>query len=166
MKALPSILFVALAYPAFAQVRFVSLTAEPGQSNTVEIAAGETAHMVSSVRIGDFDALGVERDGLRWEWRPSYADLGPVKDPLIVAGPARFTLQSPGTPGAVCTFRVTPDAASPTTAEVVPPGTGGARVELQCSTNLVNWQTATNGIYTNQPAAKFFRIRLDRIPPN
>ncbi len=50
-------------------------------------------------------------------------------------------------------------------AAVVAKGAGGTATTLLCGTNLVAWSTALSGAYTNQPAAKFFRIRLDRIQP-
>ena len=80
--------------------------------------------------------------------------------PLIIAGPA--TLELRGSAG-IATFRLTPESYPPDQAVLVAPGAGGAAITLECSTNLVAWQTATNGIYTNQPAAKFFRIRAERI---
>lgn len=166
MKTLITLGLLVSGFSAFGQARFVSLICEPGRTNALEIASGETAHLISFGLAEESGTLGIERDGLRWTWQPNYASLGVVKDPIIVAGPARFTLRSSYQPGGICTFRITPDAVSPTTTEVIPPGTGGAEVELQCSTNLVDWTTALSGIYTNQPAAKFFRIRADRIMAN
>ena len=82
--------------------------------------------------------------------------------PFIIAGPATIELR--GT-GGLATFRVYPESYPPDKSILVAPGAGGAAITLECSTNLVDWMTATNGVYTNQPAAKFFRIRAERIQP-
>src|SRR5205085_9205467 len=38
---------------------------------------------------------------------------------------------------------------------------GNVQVTMEISTDLVNWTSATNGlVYTNSPAARFFRIKL------
>ena len=171
MKPLLAFAVLVCALSAGAQSRFVTIANDSTLTNSLEIVSGETAQLVSLVQQqasqnANTDILSVERDGLRWTWRPTANYVGPVRDPLIVTGPARFHLSADGFAGSVCTFRITPDAIDPTTTVVIPPGPGGGVVTLECSTNLVNWQTATNGIYTNQPVAKFFRIKLDRITPN
>ena len=85
-------------------------------------------------------------------------------EPLVVAGPAliRLVVQSNSRAG-LCTIRITPESYPPDKAILIAPGTGGATISLECSTNLVNWTTTTNGVYTNLPVAKFFRIKEERI---
>ena len=88
------------------------------------------------------------------------------RDPLVVAGPAVIRLSVYGNSAnraGLCTVRITPEAYPPDKAILVAPGSGGAIITLECSTNLVNWTTTTNGVYTNLPAAKFFRIKEERI---
>ena len=85
--------------------------------------------------------------------------------PIVVAGPARIVLATEGPQASgFCTLRITPEAYPPDKSILVPPGAGGATVTLECSTDLVNWTAATNGVYTNLLVAKFFRIQADRIP--
>lgn len=64
---------------------------------------------------------------------------------------------------ALCTVRVSPEAFPPDRAVLVAPGTNQTRVTLECSTNLLNWFTATNGIYGPLPEAKFFRIKTEPV---
>lgn len=40
---------------------------------------------------------------------------------------------------------------------------GNVQVTLETSTNLVTWNSATNGIYTDD--LKFFRITLTKLNP-
>jgi len=35
---------------------------------------------------------------------------------------------------------------------------------MECSTNLIDWVPASLGVYTNVPAAKFFRLKAERLP--
>lgn len=87
-------------------------------------------------------------------------------DPVVVAGPAVIRLVVAGNTAnnaGLCTVRITPEAYPPDKSILVAPGSGGAVITLECSTNLLNWTSTTNGVYTNLPAAKFFRIREERI---
>ena len=34
---------------------------------------------------------------------------------------------------------------------------------MECSTNLVHWVPATNGIYGSPTEAKFFRLKADKV---
>ena len=43
---------------------------------------------------------------------------------------------------------------------ILPPGTNQVAIALETSTNLVNWSTATNGIYGSPDEARFFRIHM------
>ncbi|MCI0744046.1 MAG: hypothetical protein L0Y58_01455 [Verrucomicrobia subdivision 3 bacterium] len=89
------------------------------------------------------------------------------RGPLTIRGPATISLrQIPGTDGkAFSTFAISPEAFPADKAITIPAGTGGAQVTLESSTDLVNWASATNGVYTNLTTARFFRIRADRLPP-
>ncbi len=148
---------LALAATARAEPRYVTLEVRfpaPG-TNTLTLTEYETAELVSFPTVANPRQLWFKRGG-DWYLRQD-------TNALIIAGPATIELR--GT-GGLATFRIYPESYPPDKAVLVAPGAGGAAITLECSTNLVAWQTATNGIYTNQPAAKFFRIKLDRIPPN
>lgn len=80
--------------------------------------------------------------------------------PLIVVGPANIVMEAVS---GYALFKITPSYYPFEKASLVMPGPGGAVVTMECSTDLVNWVTATNGTYTNMPAAKFFRINLNKI---
>ena len=60
------------------------------------------------------------------------------------------------------TFELLPQAFPPDRTLLLPQGSNTVAVALECSTNLVNWQTASNGLYGTPDAAKFFRIRAER----
>ena len=169
---------LALAVESSAQPRYVTLTAPSNGSNILHIRHGETAELVSfpnSLNAGADRKMRVEKDGQAWELRRNAhlegeRNLGSPINPFAVTGPARvllfggitnwFFLNSP----VICTFRITPDAYPPTGTVVIPPVEGGGVVQLECSTNLLTWQAATNGVYTNLPTAKFFRLTLERLP--
>jgi len=99
---------------------------------------------------------------------PSQLVLG-IQTPLIMTGPATIVFQdmalnrSPENL-AFLTFELTPLSFPPDKTLIVLPGTNGANVTLECSTNLVDWSTATNGVYNNLPSAKFFGIKAERLP--
>jgi hypothetical protein len=64
----------------------------------------------------------------------------------------------------MATFDVSPQPFGPDKTITVPAGAGGANVIMESSSDLVNWTAATNGVYANLPAARFFRIRAERVP--
>jgi len=79
----------------------------------------------------------------------------PARDPIVIAGPALITLSTFGPRSGYCTVRLTPDSYPPDKALLVPPGTNLVSVALECSTNLVQWTAATNGVYGSPTEAKF-----------
>ena len=85
--------------------------------------------------------------------------------PIIVAGPATIRLRTvQDFAVGFATIRITPESYPPDKSILVAPGAGGANVSLEWSTNLVNWTSTTNGVYTNLPVAAFFRINATRVP--
>ena len=85
-----------------------------------------------------------------------------------MTGPVTLTLESninrAQTQPAFVTIDITPDSYPPDKAVTVPPGAAGASITLECSTDLVHWIAATNGVYIDLPAAKFFRIKAEKVP--
>jgi hypothetical protein len=96
------------------------------------------------------------------ELRPT---VGPPLATFIFRGPATIALRrGESQHAAFATFVVSPEPYRPDKSITIAPGAGGAVITLECSTDLVNWTATTNGIYTNLSAAKFFRIRAERVP--
>lgn len=86
-----------------------------------------------------------------------------------IAGPATITLSSGVTnrtesQSVFLSFEVLPENYDVNKSITIAPGTGGAAISLENSTNLISWVTATNGVYTNVPSATFFRVKAERLP--
>jgi hypothetical protein len=86
---------------------------------------------------------------------------------LTIAGPAVVAVESGGCSGhrtsatpLVVTLEISPIAYPVTNTVAVGPGQS-AEINLQASTNLVQWTSATNGVYTAEQAL-FFRLYLRR----
>ena len=176
MKALNTILAVTavlLASGSASHARVVTLTAisagagnpaSPPGTNEVVIESYEVAEVVSFPTAMNLNStLEVLKDGRKATLRTLSVG-GVFFEPVIIAGPAtiRLTVANNVTAG-LCTVKITPEAYPPDKSILIAPGAGGAAITLECSTNLVNWTATTNGIYTNLPAAKFFRIKEERI---
>ena len=173
MKPVILVILLLLAINAVAQTRYVTLTTtattEPNSLNSFDVAPYEVAELVSMPAARNRDgnsSIVVSKNSTDVIYSAGVSLPGSWQffDPLVIAGPAKLLLV--GENGkAFCTFKILPEAFPPDRTAIVLPGTGGANVTLQCSTNLVNWQTATNGLYTNQPVAKFFRVALEPTSP-
>lgn len=140
-------------------------------TNILGIQFGETAHLVCLIRSAIHEApkVFVQKDDVTGVASPSqvltggYSPAYAPADNLVVNGPAKLLVAGYG--GGMATFKITPDQYPPDRTVVVPGGPGGATVTMECSTNLVQWESAVVGTYTNLPGVKFFRIKLDRIQP-
>lgn len=139
-------------------------------TNVIDIAAGETAHLVALLKPERGIAAnvyvhknGVVAIGYPSRNSPEYPTIYAPADPLVVNGPAKLLVVGYG--GGMATFKITPDQYPPDKTVVVPGGPGGATVTLESSTNLIHWVPAAGGTYTNLPGVKFFRIKMDRIQP-
>jgi len=160
--------------------RFVTLTlAGSNQTAQVEIQDYESFRVASAFdphapAQGTF-ALEVSKPG--WSYQFLDVDLQGSTDyanrivhaPRVIAfaGPATVKLHS-GFPDrtsypAYVTLEITPQSFPPGQTLIVPPGTNQVLVTLECSTNLVNWVSATNGVYGSPTEAKFFRIRGSKV---
>lgn len=165
-----------LLLPMRLQAEFVTLSAGRAASNGVAqitIAASQLAEVVSfpaSVNSAAGISLAITKDGWTHRYYPTLSPSGVNSvpagffDPCVVAGPATLSMVSVnGNPG-FCTVKITPESFPPDKTIIVLPGTGGGNITMECSTNLIQWTPASNGVYTNLSEARFFRIRLDRIP--
>jgi hypothetical protein len=155
------ILFLAATVPNLkARVVTLMLTTA-NQTNQITIEAFESVKISTFWVIRDpYCTVTISKGGSIMYARP-----GELPLPFVLAGPAviSFYAGSPD-PLAVLTLEITPEAYPPDKSITLAPGTGGAEITLQCSTNLVNWSPALNGVYTNLDQAKFFRIKADRMP--
>jgi hypothetical protein len=135
-----------------AEPRTVTLTTKFGLTGkTLEIPAQTVAELVTGARA--WDGVEIVKDGLVLE-----PDLD--RPPPVVAGPAEIRLLAPlglG-PARWVTVRLTPETYAVDKALLVAPTTNQVTVSMECSTNLVDWISITNVVFTNVPAAKFFRL--------
>ncbi len=176
---LPVALLTIGAVPSHARFVTIMLSAT-NQTNQITIESYEIVKVVTFTDFaGPSSHLTIRKDDTTIIAFPGYRASGsgsaPVQQPtwlgplpFILTGPATLTLQTESydrsSYAVVLTLEITPEAYPPDKAITLAPGTGGAQVTLQSSTNLLNWDTATNGTYSSPPAATFFRIKADRIP--
>ena len=85
-----------------------------------------------------------------------------------IAGPAIVSIYPSSrddvTTTAWISFEISNETFPPDKTLILPEGAPPAVITLQCSSNLVNWTTATNGFYATNAAAKFFRITGTVVP--
>ncbi len=123
------------------------------QTNTdYLIPSGVSAEVLTSIMAGTF--LYFVKDGTE------FANAGGT-----IAGPAIVRMRGGiGPAKGLVTLRITPEAFPPDRTIIIAPSTNLFNIALECSTNLVNWASATNGVYGGSTnAAKFFRIKLDKL---
>jgi len=166
------LILLTFALTQISHAALVTLTAQATSTNwsTNEITIGsyEAAELVSfPYSSAVFGWLNIIKDGRTNFYRPlnvSGSTAAPF-DPLLFTGPATIRLISSNfeTPS-MATFRITPEAYPPDKAIIALPGTNQTSITLECSTNLLQWFPATNGLYGPMPEAKFFRIKLERLP--
>ena len=160
-------LFVMLSTVARAGVVTITAQATLNTNGVTELSIGsyEIAELIS-FPYGDFSGrLLILKDGRTLQYpAASFSPITRPLDSLVVAGPAKIRLESfESTRPVLCTFRISPEAFAPDRTILMPPGTNQARITLECSTNLVQWFAATNGVYGPLPEAKFFRIKLEPV---
>jgi hypothetical protein len=132
--------------------------------DTLVIKEGEAVRLIGAIdQTQAADRVLLERDGMvldltETEWSILTGDTA-----LVVAGPAVFRVIQGTDREYSLTFQYLPGSADPQTTVVVPPGSAGGKVQVQASTNLVDWFSADLGTYTNLPAALFFRIDFQKI---
>ena len=146
-----------------AQARVVTLVVNSAnRTNEVSIAQNEVAELTSYsfAHAGANLSVQMEKDGVVTWFYLQPTPPSPVTK-HVIAGPARLRVITPPGLGDAfyCTFTITPESFPPDRTIIALPGTNQTAITLECSTNLVNWVSATNGIYGPMPEAKFFRIK-------
>ena len=158
---------------SFGQARHVTLTLRGGggsATNEIQLAEYETAELVSHSVMGPggmgwVATLTATKDNaqLSANMVPAIPNgsytYGYTFQTFIVAGPAKIRIVWPGQSDYFATFRITPESFPPDRTIIAMPGTNQTSITLECSTNLVQWSPATNGVYGPMPEAKFFRIK-------
>lgn len=156
-----------------AQPRIVTITqTADNQTNTVNVADFEYVKVLSGRDLASSypSTLTVSTAGANMQWTigkglVSVQNIG--VDGLVFAGPAQVTVNSgtmafgTRTSPLFVTLEIGPLAYPVTNSITIGPGQS-AEVNLENSTNLVQWTSATNGTYTVQDAM-FFRLHLRRI---
>jgi hypothetical protein len=85
---------------------------------------------------------------------------------VVIRGPGEAVLQFLGNemlPSA-CTVEITDVTAIAADKAVAIQSGQGARITLECSTDLVAWTVTAPGTFTNNLSTKFFRIHAERLP--
>ncbi len=161
----------------------VCASAQSGRFQTFTVAAAQPANINEntiatncvSIRSDEVVRIATARPIIADGYSPPFASaqLGNVyllKDGLrfnaylgdVIQGPAIFETVVQNGGRALLTLEYLPVQSPPGQTLVIAPGTNLVAVALECSTNLVHWSTATNGLYGSPDAAKFFRIRAER----
>jgi hypothetical protein len=161
MKAILLLLTLAIT----AQGKIVTLFIPPAENqltNEVAIAAGDIAEIISyNVAQGSTYFI---KDGSQMlvPYFPEPNNSGRLATPVrnVIVGPATVRLAGRGP--AYVTVQIDPPSFPPDKTIVIPQG-GGASIAMECSTNLIDWVPASLGVYTKQPAAKFFRLTAERV---
>src|SRR6266404_2949608 len=157
-----------------AEARIVTLVATNSEPKELQILLGEGAELTgwsaytASLNASEMPyALSAEKDGVQVNLYLPPARIISTGASAIAAVPAKHVIAGPATirlsngylnAPVYCTFSIAPEVFPPDKSLILPAGTNQVTITLECSTNLVNWVTATNGIYGSPTAAKFFRI--------
>ena len=151
------------AHRADAEIVTLVLGRNGPATNQIEIKAGQVAKVISFSKLlnGSITYLKITKESFTIE--KAVGDFQLSIDPVIVAGPASFLYYTPDSSRyqGFCTIEVTPESFPPDKTLIIPEGTG-ARVALECSTNLLEWAEVWSATYTNAPSNKFFRIKAER----
>ena len=168
LTAFTAILLLTSGAEVFGQSRYKTLvlntraTAEPPGVATkeFEVLPFEAAELVGQSAMAGSEGLAVVKDGAESYAPRAGGSAAYEYRPFVVAGPARIRFTAPvhGVPVFV-TFKIIPEAFPPDRTIIAMPGTNQTDISLECSTNLVQWLPATNGVYGPLPEAKFFRIK-------
>lgn len=152
---------VALCLVMRAEIVTISHSLPNPKAPFVEVTADQTIEVLTVTDAGSvwWEAPGLPGDG-GINVAPSYQK---ITGRIIFRGPGKLALRSTGGT-ALATFQILPERVDPTKTAIVYPGSNNTSVvSMICSTNLLNWYPATNGIYSGD-VAKFFRINVESPP--
>jgi len=159
MKTTLTIFLTILTAHAFSRTITVVSTTEDNTPHTehVIIATNEVVTLLNygsgQTRFDRVSILKSEKNAIMWVGDTL---AGPMEI-LVEVNPNSWNSQI-----AMCTLKIEPESFPPDKTILIPAG-GGANVGMECSTNLIDWVPANLGVYTNQPAAKFFRLKAERV---
>jgi hypothetical protein len=177
-----SLLALALVFNAAAQPKILTfIQTSTTQTNTVHVGDFESVKVLtardyaSSSFLYGFIEVSKSEGSLTNKILSNTGQAGAAAplfpENLVIAGPADLTISSSILAGGniqrtaamplVVTLEISPGAYSVTNSVTLGPGQG-AEINLESSTNLIQWAPATNGVYTTLPAM-FFRLHLLRI---
>lgn len=145
------------------EARHETATAEYGATNTISIADYETGELID-LYTDSYANIHVIKDGFLWGGSPARQNSSGRG--TTMRGPAVFRLSHNGGPSAnhpFMTVKITPVSFPPDKTLIVPPGTNQVQISLETSTNLINWQTATNGVYGSPTTVQFFRLKETKL---
>jgi hypothetical protein len=181
MKTLPCIvlgLFLLSPAAQSGEARYETVTG----TNVITIADYESAELISVLNTNSSSgaaslyptSIRANKNGYSFILRASAARFVNGNNDMVavssvgdvVRGPATFQLTSVSALSAHgFTLKITPVAFPPDQTLIVPPGTNQVHISMESSTNLVNWATATNGIYGSPNEARFFRLKMTNLQP-
>ena len=145
---------------AEASIVTITFTNSPGAStnNILEVQSGEIMHVLSTGLSGDASYLYFIKNGIQFNLNGNTVVAGPATVQVVTVEDWRNKPQL-----AYVTADLAPESFPPDKTVIIPVGTG-ARIALECSTNLLTWSETWTETYTNVPSHKFFRITAERIP--
>jgi hypothetical protein len=157
-----------LLYAEDARYETVTASLPPGvgslnsTTNSITIADYETGELIDGSGDG-YTQVNLYKDGCQFSTVAARNNNPGVGSK--VRGPATFQLTiSAGNNSSdisrYMTVKITPVSFPPDKTLIVPPGTNQVQISLETSTNLVNWSSATNGVYGSPNAAQFFRLKM------
>jgi len=133
------------------------------KTNSLLVASNEVAQLIAFPNTAATE-LAIIKDGTVFVFNSNVIDANVQNKPIIFVGPATIELRSTSSQQvSLCSFSIESTAFAADKAVVIPQD-AKANIFLECSTDLVTWNPAAPGTYTNVPSAKFFRIRAERIP--
>lgn len=161
----------AVVVTANAQLRYVTLSVtREAPTATLEIATNEVVRLVSGLGPWGRCSSKVEKNG-RSFFNATLNDvdnrMNPLVQQVVVAGPATLTLEWSGNPtvgAGYLTAEIIPQSPTPDRTLALTSSTPSADVIMEASTDLIHWEAAQPGRYTNLTGQLFFRLRAERLP--
>lgn len=144
---------------ADARIITIAFTNAPGAStnNILEVQSGEILRGLS-VFSSEATSIYFIKNGVQFAYAGNTVVAGPATLKVVTVEDWRNLPQT-----AYVTVELAPESFPPDKTVIIPQGTG-ARIALECSTNLLAWSEIWTDTFTNVPSHKFFRITAERIP--